>query len=75
MGILAPGAGALPPLFQITDDDHAGYVCVAVYTLLTLMVILVATRVFTRWYLLKFIKTDDFFLMIAGVREHLNTCC
>lgn len=68
MGILAPGAGALPPLFQITDNDHSGYVCVAVYTLLTLMILLVATRVFTRWYVLKFIKSDDFSLMIAAVR-------
>jgi len=73
MGVLAPGAGALPPLFQITDNDHGGYVCVAVYTLLTLMIILVATRVFTRWYVLKFIKADDLFLMIAGVRHHQHT--
>lgn len=60
-------AGTLPPLFAITDDDHGGYVCVASYTLLILMVLLVVTRVFTRWYVVKFIKADDILLMVAAV--------
>jgi len=60
-------AGTLPPLFEITENDHGGYVCVASYTLLTLMILLVSTRVFTRWYVVKFIKADDVLLMIAAV--------
>jgi len=59
-------AGTLPPLFAITDDDHGGYVCVASYTLLILTVLLVVTRVFTRWYVVKFIKADDVLLMVAA---------
>ena len=62
-------AGALPPLFTITDDDHGGYVAVTLYTLLVLTVLLVATRVFTRWYVGKTIKIDDILLMVATVRN------
>ena len=61
------GAGALPPLFQITEDDHGGYIAVSVYTLLILMILLVTARVFTRWYIVKFIKADDVLLMVAAV--------
>lgn len=61
------GAGTLPPLFAITNDDHGGYVCVAAYTLLILMILLVTTRVFTRWYVVKFVKADDILLMVAAV--------
>jgi hypothetical protein len=61
------GAGTLPPLFKITEHDHGGYVCVAAYTLLILMILLVTTRVFTRWYVVKFIKADDVLLMVAAV--------
>lgn len=60
-------AGTLPPLFTITSDDHAGYVCVVAYTLLLLMVPLVITRVVTRHYVTRFIKADDIFLVIAAV--------
>ncbi|KAH8594760.1 hypothetical protein B0O99DRAFT_687537 [Bisporella sp. PMI_857] len=66
MKVIAPGAGELPPLFAITENDHGGYVCVVVYTLLILMILLVATRVFTRWYVVKFIRADDVFLMAAA---------
>ena len=62
-------SGTLPPLFTITDDDHGGYVAVTLYTLLVLMVLLVTTRVFTRWYVVKTIKLDDVFLMLATVRQ------
>jgi hypothetical protein len=62
-------SGTLPPLFIITDDDHGGYVAVTLYTLLVLMVLLVTTRVFTRWYVVKTIKLDDVFLMLAAVRN------
>jgi hypothetical protein len=64
-------SGTLPPLFIITDDDHGGYVAVTLYTLLVLMVLLVATRVFSRWYVVKSIKFDDILLMGAAVRTLL----
>jgi hypothetical protein len=60
-------SGQLPPLFAITPDDHAGYVAVASYTFLVLMLCLVATRVFTRWYVVRFIKFDDAVLTGAAV--------
>ena len=60
-------AGTLPPLFTITPDDHAGYIAVASYTFLVLMVCLVATRVFTRWYVVRYVKFDDVLLTIAAV--------
>jgi hypothetical protein len=60
-------AGTVPPLFAITDDDHAGYVAVADYTFLLLMVFLVATRIFTRWYIVRYIKADDALLFLAAV--------
>lgn len=63
------GAGTLPPLFVITDDDHAGYVCVALYTLLILMVVTVVARLFTRWYIVRYIKSDDILLALAVVRQ------
>jgi hypothetical protein len=66
-------AGTLPPLFTISDDDHGGYVAVAAYTLLVLMVVLVATRVFTRWYVVKFIKADDVLLTFAAVRNESSS--
>ena len=62
-------SGTLPPLFIITDHDHGGYVAVTLYTLLVLMVLLVSTRVFTRWYVVKSIKLDDVFLILAAVRK------
>jgi hypothetical protein len=62
-------SGTLPPLFTITDHDHGGYVAVTLYTLLVLMVLLVSTRVFTRWYVVKSIKLDDVFLILATVRK------
>ena len=58
----------LPPLFEITDEDHGGYVCVALYTLLILMVVTVVARIFTRWYIVRFVKTDDVLLVLAMVR-------
>jgi hypothetical protein len=62
-------SGTLPPLFTISNNDHSGYVAVTLYTLLVLMVLLVATRVFTRWYVVKSIKLDDVFLILAAVRN------
>jgi hypothetical protein len=62
-------SGTLPPLFTITSDDHSGYVAVTLYTLLVLMVLLVTTRAFTRWYVIKSIKLDDVFLILAAVRN------
>ena len=63
-------SGQLPPLFAITPDDHAGYVAVASYTFLVLMICLVATRVFTRWYVVRFIKFDD--AVLTGAAVSLN---
>jgi len=65
-------AGTLPPLFTITDSDHSGYVCVALYTLLILTALLAVIRIITRWYVVKFIKADDIFLVVAAVRKYDN---
>lgn len=62
------GAGTLPPLFVITDTDHGGYVCVVLYSILILMLLLVATRIYTRYYVLKLFRIDDYFLILAAVR-------
>lgn len=61
------GAGTLPPLFVISSQDHGGYVCVAVYTLLCLMVVTVFARLLTRWYIIRFIKSDDIVLALATI--------
>lgn len=63
-------AGVLPPFFIITPDDHAGYIAVASYTFLVLMLCLVTTRVFTRWYIVRYLKVDDAILSIAAVCPH-----
>lgn len=60
-------AGTLPPLFAITDDDHGGYAAVVAYTLLVLMLGVTGTRVFTRWYVVRSIKFDDYLLLAAAV--------
>ena len=62
-------AGTLPPLFAISNDDHSGYVAVTLYTLVALMVLLVATRVFTRWYIVRSVKLEDLLLIVAAVRH------
>lgn len=54
-------------MFEITADDHRGYVCVVLYILLILMILLVVTRVFTRWYVVKFWRWDDIALVVAAV--------
>lgn len=62
-------AGTIPPLFDITENDHGGYVAVTGYTLLILTLGVVVTRVFTRWYIVRSIKADDYFLIAAAVRR------
>ena len=66
------GAGVLPPLFVISDTDHGGYVCVALYMLLILMIVTVGARIFTRWYIVRFIRADDILLVLAVVRPPIN---
>jgi hypothetical protein len=68
------GAGSLPPLFAITDSDHGGYVLVVVYTMLILMLLVVATRIYTRWYVVKFFRADDVLLAAAAVRPSPSSC-
>jgi hypothetical protein len=60
-------AGTQPPFFPISEDDHGGYVAVAVYTFLTLMVVTVAARLTSRWYIGRVIQIDDILLAIAAV--------
>lgn len=60
-------AGTLPPLFEITSDDHAGYVAVTSYTLLVLTVVVVATRLSARWFIGRIIYPDDILLAVATV--------
>ena len=61
-------SGVYEPFFVITDEDHAGYIAVASYIFLVLMLFLVATRVCTRWYVVRYIKFDDVILVGAAVR-------
>ncbi|KAJ5484877.1 hypothetical protein N7539_004865 [Penicillium diatomitis] len=58
-------AGTLPPLFEITADDHGGYGAVAIYTLLALTVVIVSTRLSTRWFIGRVIHPDDILLAIS----------
>ncbi|KAJ5895948.1 uncharacterized protein N7473_005347 [Penicillium subrubescens] len=58
-------AGTLPPLFEITADDHGGYGAVAVYTLLALTVVIVSTRLSTRWFIGRVVHPDDILLGIS----------
>ncbi|KAJ5777460.1 hypothetical protein N7520_000706 [Penicillium odoratum] len=58
-------AGTLPPLFEISDDDHGGYAAVTVYTLLALTIVVVLTRLFSRWYIGRVIHLDDILLAAA----------
>lgn len=60
-------AGTLPPLFEITNDDHAGYAAVASYTLLALTAVIAATRLSARWFIGRIIHPDDILLAIAAV--------
>ncbi|KAJ5637627.1 hypothetical protein N7490_007506 [Penicillium lividum] len=60
-------AGTLPPLFEISDDDHGGYAAVTVYTLLALTIVVVLTRLFSRWYIGRVIHLDDILLAAATV--------
>lgn len=65
-------AGTLPPLFEITADDHGGYGAVAIYTLLALTVVIVSTRLSTRWFIGRVIHPDDILLGISLVRSSLS---
>lgn len=60
-------AGTLPPLFEITADDHGGYGAVAVYTLLALTIVIVSTRLSTRWFIGRVVHPDDILLGISLV--------
>lgn len=62
-------AGTLPPLFEITADDHGGYGAVAVYTLLALTIVIVSTRLSTRWFIGRVVHPDDILLGISLVRS------
>lgn len=61
------GAGTLPPIFPITDDDHGGYAAVSLYTLLALSVFVVATRLSARYYIGKVVQIDDYLLGFGTV--------
>ena len=56
------GAGTLPPIFPITDEDQSGYTAVSLYTLLALSVFVVATRLSARYYIGKVVQIDDYLL-------------
>ncbi|RHZ50505.1 uncharacterized protein CDV56_102743 [Aspergillus thermomutatus] len=58
-------AGTLPPFFTISDDDHGGYVAVTLYTFLSLTVVTVFVRLFTRWYIARVVYPDDILLASA----------
>ncbi|KAJ5698924.1 hypothetical protein N7462_000929 [Penicillium macrosclerotiorum] len=60
-------AGTLPPLFEISDDDHGGYGAVSVYTLLALTLVVVVTRLSTRWFIGRIIHSDDILLAAAAL--------
>ncbi|KAI2787274.1 hypothetical protein POX_f07637 [Penicillium oxalicum] len=58
-------AGTLPPLFEITTDDHGGYSAVAIYTLLALTIVIVSTRLSTRWFIGRVVHSDDGLLALS----------
>lgn len=60
-------AGTLPPLFEITTDDHGGYSAVAIYTLLALTIVIVSTRLSTRWFIGRVVHSDDGLLALSMV--------
>ncbi|KAJ6153696.1 hypothetical protein N7470_006655 [Penicillium chermesinum] len=62
-------AGTLPPLFEITEDDHAGYAAVTAYTLLALTIVVVVTRLAARWFIGRIIYSDDILLGMATESE------
>uniref|UniRef100_A0A093VNT6 Rhodopsin domain-containing protein n=1 Tax=Talaromyces marneffei PM1 TaxID=1077442 RepID=A0A093VNT6_TALMA len=65
MALNITGAGAIPPIFPITDEDHGGYVAVSVYTLLALSVFVVATRLSARYYIGNVVQIDDYLLGVG----------
>ncbi|KAJ5802476.1 uncharacterized protein N7503_004926 [Penicillium pulvis] len=66
-------AGTLPPLFEISDEDHGGYAAVTVYTLLALTIVVVLTRLFSRWYIGRVIHSDDILLAAATLSGTLQS--
>ncbi|KAJ5219696.1 hypothetical protein N7468_008900 [Penicillium chermesinum] len=66
-------AGTLPPLFEITEDDHAGYAAVTAYTLLALTIVVVVTRLAARWFIGRIIYSDDILLGMATLFAILQT--
>ncbi|KAJ6103055.1 hypothetical protein N7486_005482 [Penicillium sp. IBT 16267x] len=66
-------AGTLPPLFEISDEDHGGYAVVTVYTLLALTIVIVLTRLFSRWYIGRIIHSDDILLAAATLSGVLQS--
>lgn len=69
MALNITGAGALPPIFPITDEDHGGYAAVSLYTLLALSVFVVATRLSARYYIGKVVQIDDYLLGVGTVSD------
>ncbi|EEA20052.1 hypothetical protein PMAA_039190 [Talaromyces marneffei ATCC 18224] len=67
MALNITGAGAIPPIFPITDEDHGGYVAVSVYTLLALSVFVVATRLSARYYIGNVVQIDDYLLGVGTI--------
>ncbi|KAJ5939531.1 hypothetical protein N7466_002665 [Penicillium verhagenii] len=66
-------AGTLPPFFEISDEDHGGYVAVTVYTLLSLTICVVLTRLFSRWYIGRVLHADDILLAAATLSGLLQS--
>jgi hypothetical protein len=69
MALNITGAGTLPPIFPITDEDHGGYAAVSLYTLLALSVFVVATRLSARYYIGKVVQVDDYLLGVGTVSD------
>jgi hypothetical protein len=61
-------SGTYPPLEKITPDNHGPYVIMADYIPMFITVMVVLTRLTTRYRLAHRITLDDFFISTASVR-------
>lgn len=64
--LLARQAGVLPPLRQATATNHGPYLISASYTFVILMIIVVLSRLISR-YLVMEPSLDDLFIFLAAI--------
>ena len=61
---------------RITPDNHGPYVVVAGYVMMCMMLLLVMTRLITKYVTIRALRLDDFTIVAAAVcipcRKHLK---